>query len=791
MSSEASLDFFSEQIFLTNVVEGFCDTVFVRRIDDFRAHPTSGRPRFRLHGDCSDFCLVLAEGSELITHQIVLGSFALFFNDLFAEASGGQGCVFRFYFPFPFPHVLLSLIDLFYVMTNPDFNIDAFFAGMSVGGPFCYVLLLSVLSYLNVPCLFVRVRSLLCRHWPECRLSAGLDPIRTFFDQIRRLFIASEDALDCIAVACFRMNRMMVRMFSHWDEPPPILNFCSPFIRVVSRGYESFLAGPPSETVTEPPSEMWAEPPLLTMYGRVRDLSEFFAHCRSVTDWERGFFPTDGFQDPLFYDLGLNRLMIPSWYPSFFDWVCEITLNNDGKQRIISGSPGIGKSVFGLYFMARLIASSLTTFCGHKYFSLSWMNDRDSPQWARVTLEGLVTLITYADFQDDEAKKVFRLLDGYSYLESDSCWPCLSILPPSEFRLGEVPSLILYAPSLTLGALDTMAGVSSRYGLRDIRRSAEEFHSARYGSIESRMEIVGGNLRLLHSSHTLPDLQAFLKAGIDTLHFDRTPVPYFHERGEDASLRYLRLFSCLTVPPYDEPGRETFASVWAERLVNRRFYSADTQEHVQRIRSTPGWMARLLGFCRIAETAENTLFESLCHSTIGGLCLMPDGCHFDLVCWNPQAPGDLNSVIEQFQITTNQCIHGSDAELPRNFTSAWYWYPKGQRFPGIDSIWWNSRVLFLIQITIKSGHPPVCLDTIWPYVKECSSIHPALQIWFVTLVDSVATQRTVLAKRKGMIKSPMDTNLRQYVGVLHAGPMNPPGLTITLGHLTTGQVPPF
>jgi hypothetical protein len=52
-----------------------------------------------------------------------------------------------------------------------------------------------------------------------------------------------------------------------------------------------------------------------------------------------------------------------------------------------------------------------------------------------------------------------------------------------------------------------MADVSSRDGLRDGNGNDPKFPSGKYGSIDLRMRIVGGNLRLLHSPHTLSDLK--------------------------------------------------------------------------------------------------------------------------------------------------------------------------------------------------------------------------------------------------------------------------------------------
>jgi hypothetical protein len=64
---------------------------------------------------------------KLMIHQVVLGLLSRFFQDLFVFFGNDQGDIFSFPFSFPFPQVLMPLISLFYVITNPEFDLHVFY----------------------------------------------------------------------------------------------------------------------------------------------------------------------------------------------------------------------------------------------------------------------------------------------------------------------------------------------------------------------------------------------------------------------------------------------------------------------------------------------------------------------------------------------------------------------------------------------------------------------------------------------------------------------------------------
>jgi hypothetical protein len=769
-----------------DIIDEFFRTEFLTRISDLGDRLPSSLAGYRLGEDGPDLFLVLNDSLELKSHQTVFGLFSRFFEDLFIEVGKGQREHLQYSFAFPFPGVLVALIDLFYLMSNAEFPFNAFFVDMSIGSPFCYVLMLSILCYLDVPCLIPRVRASLHDHWPTSCLVDGLDSIRDFFlTEIKPKLQPSNTSL-CSKVAFARMCTMMDDVFVYWDAPPSIPPFVNPFTRSARRH--------PTSLVDEPPPPV-GQTPSAVRYDPVRNLSSFFAHCHDVPNWDQGSFPGPGYDNSLFRELGLHRLSIQWWYSFFFHWVCGA--EKDERLRVVAGSPGIGKSIFGLYFMGRLIAANLDSFCGHNYFAVSWKDTSDSRRWARVTLKGVVTPITLAEFTNDGENRVFRLLDSYSYRMSNSCWPCVCILSPSEFISWKSPPLILYAPSLTLEDLDTLEGVSTRYRLRDGDRDDPQFPFSKTGSIESRMRIAGGNLRLLYGLATIDGLKKYFAEGITALNFYEKPIQYFNSGVPGDGAYYLRLFSCLSIPPFTDPGELTFVSPWVEELVKNKSYRVRSEEDTRHILSVESWIGRILGFHLYKGSAYGLSFEALCHSMIGHSSELSD-FHFELVHWKALlCPHPGGYQIKQIVIThvgEGYDIRGELEDIPRFFDHSWYWHPLNQSFEGISGVYFDqpTNMLYLLQMTTNPGHDPVSLSAIWGFVQEAVDFGINMRFRFVTLVDTVEKLWAILQKAEGMIISgDPGSGLSQYVGMVRPGPANTSCPRQTLRQLFNGPIRPL
>jgi hypothetical protein len=147
--------------------------------------------------------------------------------------------------------------------------------------------------------------------------------------------IPQNDNTVCFKAASFYMDLMMTNLSSHWNQRPSIPRFVNPFAGSIPRA----------------PARLVVERHPAVAYGPVHNLSNFLAHYHNVADWKRAFFPGSNFTDPGLVELGVRRLSIQSWYPCFFNWVCIVTREADGLQRIKSGSHGVGKTVFGLYLI--------------------------------------------------------------------------------------------------------------------------------------------------------------------------------------------------------------------------------------------------------------------------------------------------------------------------------------------------------------------------------------------------------------------------------------------------------
>jgi hypothetical protein len=243
-------------------------------------------------------------------------------------------------------------------MTNPEFDLDLFLSCVSFGGLHSHFLLFSVLSYLGEKHLIARVRATLTRFSPSDSLA------HSFAKQIKREFPYDENAPDCLNAAIGLMRLKLNHLLSSWDEKAHVPGFVNPFRKVFAISPE----GPIS----------YAE--------LVGDLESFFDCCRHVVDWEDGCFPPRGYIGPEFDGCGVAQFVIQPWYPRFYNWAVQSVRK---VQKVVQGCPGIGKSVFGLYFMARLVASDLQCFHGHGYFVLSWNPKRrdDGKRVAARTLD--------------------------------------------------------------------------------------------------------------------------------------------------------------------------------------------------------------------------------------------------------------------------------------------------------------------------------------------------------------------------------------------------------------------
>jgi hypothetical protein len=89
-----------------------------------------------------------------------------------------------------------------------------------------------------------------------------------------------------------------------------------------------------------------------------------------------------------------------------------------------------------------------------------------------------------------------------------------------------VAQLIRYAPPIELKDVDRLSGVSKEYPLRDQDPHDPPLRS-KHGSIESRMKVTGGNLRLLFPNRSLKQLRIGWILGVKKIDFTEIPPLYF------------------------------------------------------------------------------------------------------------------------------------------------------------------------------------------------------------------------------------------------------------------------
>jgi hypothetical protein len=495
-----ALPFPDEETPLDAVLRELDKSSFFERIRTWMSRPP-GRPRYVIGRDCVDFRLMLENGAVIPgMHQCVLGTCSHFFSDLFQFLGGSQGEVVEFHTQFPFSGVLLDLMNFFYVMTIPGLDLDEFLSGVSFGCFFSHIVLFSALSYLDEYNLIFRVRARLSQRWPSS--SAGSFAIvHSFISQILERFPL--DGPPFVIDAIGRMRIRLEYLSTHWDDAPSVPPFVNPFAKRLPPSADSLFLK------TQPPF----------VYGSLQNLEAFLKSCvKGRVDWIRGYFPPRNPEAPRIKleEAGVKRYVIQPWYPHFYDWAFHMD-DHYGSQHVVLGNPGIGKSVFGLYFMARLIAARLPFFYGHDYFLFSWRpaGSEDGKRYsARISLTGEVMPISEDEFQKEQRQKngPFRLVDGWC-CSLEWCYPVLAIPSSPQTTSWKVDAVFRYAPALAPEQYNLFSDVSTRYPFEGDAALTHGCSVEEFGNLRMRFQIAGDNLRLVFGRRNLRGLRDFLLVG--------------------------------------------------------------------------------------------------------------------------------------------------------------------------------------------------------------------------------------------------------------------------------------
>jgi hypothetical protein len=423
-----------------------------------------------------------------------------------------------------FSDVVYLVIQFCYLMTVPSFDLDPFLNDIDFGARPSRVLLYAVLIYLDESRLLARMRK---------SLAVLGRPDRALFAVIDNLFTLSTGDPVFAQEAVERARRSVSRLsqlsgWSKFTNPP---RFVSPFDWV----------------------------PYSIRYHDVADFRLFLLQCKRLGDWpEVSSFPPG--PECFHVKCSVKRFVVLPWYRSLYD---QLITDTEGfpPRTILMGSAGIGKSVFGLYLVARLI-SSTRGILDKQTILMSWQRPWGERCWLRVHFNGEVEEIEKKEFFRDAEDETFAIFDDLAFNQESPIPYYLSIVAPSECVRLPAVDMMRYARPIKRQDLNLLTDVSKRYPLRDDGTQRES-----HGSIETRMTIAGGNLRLLFSAFSLRDMQGLFEDVASKLKFTQIPKLYFNgATSDDAKLRHFA-FGAFPEEPLEGPGEVYFVSDFAKDLL--------------------------------------------------------------------------------------------------------------------------------------------------------------------------------------------------------------------------------
>jgi hypothetical protein len=428
------------------------------------------------------------------------------------------------------------------------------------------------------------------------------------------------------------------------------------------------------------------------------------------------------------------------------------------------GSPGIGKSVFGLYLVARLMASECNLF-SRTFLLMTWLPERKGQRrWILVDFSGQVTEITEARFYRLAENRVFAILDGIAFHKNNPIPNYLSIVSPSECVSQPAASELRYVPPIEPENLDLLAGLSQRYPLSDNDPNGPPL-LATHGSIGSRMLIAGGNLRYLFSGRSLEQLKAPFIAATKAMEFTQVPESYFDGPRQGTKEPFHRAFACFPRDPYQNPGEIGFVSDFVMDLLQKAFADLSLKEVYDAVRIARGVINELLGFSLRDASIRGKLFEDVCYEAMlhpkrgTGLQLRIEP--FTITPQTPKADFIPIPPIEFFIASDKLTSIPAQVDFP----SLWAAANRLQR--GFDAVLFPSnKAVFVLQMTTNITHDPVSLSHLESFVNTWLDGH--LSVYYVVLTDTLANLKAIKDNKAGMIVSEKGRHapLPQYAGVL-------------------------
>jgi hypothetical protein len=432
------------------------------------------------------------------------------------------------------------------------------------------------------------------------------------------------------------------------------------------------------------------------------------------------------------------------WYSEFYGQI--ISAESGSATRAVLGSPGVGKSVFGLYFIARLILSGVKRYRGFPgiVYLVQKKNKADSYSIAiRLGEHWDMHEISEGDWgRRGEFGEWFAITDGFILSERTS----IAILSPSQYReLKDACVRYMIVKGWGDDCISVLEGIG--VGIDKVQQESRE----RMGTLRERVEVVGFNLRHLFTDWKLSQLKDYVRSLARAINQKTVPNAYFPQSGPTDEKFPHELFKVVS-------GEDPFWVVvdFASAFIKGALLLGLAEEK----RTT---LANWLSFdeADLSKSTIGGIFEYATHRAVGlGT--------YTLVAY---AVAGMEAGAADLRIDlcgkNYRTLRSQVSALPRTAgevrADGWYWRPHDFHLPGMDSILCTKEYCFFIQITRNLKHKDCseCL-VLRDYWLRYAGNRQCVWLVLVPLNDI----KEFLDQGKAFLENPPFEPMWMYIGAL-------------------------
>jgi hypothetical protein len=347
------------------------------------------------------------------------------------------------------------------------------------------------------------------------------------------------------------------------------------------------------------------------------------------------------------------------------------------------------------------------------------------PRFLRVFLTGDVQLIDSIKRDFNREAEVLCIFDGLASNKHRDWAHFLSIVSPSECVGDPAAEIQRYVPPIRGHQLALLSGLSTRYPLTDHDQYGPPL-DPEYGSIQDRMRIAGGNLRILFRRQSLADIKRSFTQDARAIKFVLLPAVYFlgQRLGEDDPFQYV--FGCFPECPFTKSGPVGYVSDYIKDILTDAYVKLQNKAEYDEIRRQGNIGHKLLGFSMRNPSVRGFLFEDRCYDKI---CFKGATHHFE--------------IFDRMKPSNKQTVEASGVEklesggldtIPEDLKRTWLWASDNTSNPGFDAIFCNGVSVYVLQITRGKTHRQCNLNAITSRVSDWLSSN--MKCHFVLLTDS-------------------------------------------------------